>query len=317
MGKCLITRLNASVNRDDLPVLGKIRINVTGTNNTAHSSGITGTMEIGNSLLTWKGDGKCSINTYNNKKYFATTDKTSKGILFINDKYAVESIDISYAYGSNVSFEDINKYCKNITTLYLSNSEQDGDLASLRDLSQLKVLSISSSRVTGDLSKLQNLPNFTSINIGKTSVACHLSLFANSVNLANVDIANTSTTGDLSVLAALNNVRSINATGSRVTGDLSLFANKASLRLFNYWELLNTWNSDSLRPSSMSKITGAFKFKTASDTDNFLMNMAKCSDEDVTSKVWFFQSSHRTSASDAAVSTLQNAGYTLSQLITD
>ena len=34
-------------------------------------------------------------------------------------------------------------------------------------------------------------------------------------------------------------------------------------------------------------------------------------------RVWYFQNSHRTSASDAAVSTLQSAGYTLSQLITD
>lgn len=316
MEKCLVTKLNGSVNRDELPVLGKIRINIIGTNNTAQSSGVTGLIEIGNSSLTWKGDGKCSISS-NDKKYFASIDKTSKGILFIDDKYKVESIDTTFTYGSNVSFEDINKYCKNLTGLYLSNSEQEGDLAVLKDLCQLKVLHIDGSKITGDLSKLQNISNFTSINISKTSIVCDLSLFANSFNLTNVEVSDTPTTGDLSVLAALDNMRSITATSSGVTGDLSLFANKASFREFNYWQLLNTWNSESLRPSSMSKITGAFKFSTSADTDNFLKNMAKCSDEGVNSKVWFFQDSHRTSASDAAVSTLQSAGYTLSQLITD
>ena len=62
---------------------------------------------------------------------------------------------------------------------------------------------------------------------------------------------------------------------------------------------------------------GNIKFASASDTDNFIINMASCTDEGITDKAWYFQNSHRTSASDAAVSTLQNAGYTLAQLITD
>lgn len=317
MGKSLITRLNASINRDDLPVLGKIRINITGTDNTAHSSGVTGSMIFIGSSLTWKGTGKCAINTSDNITYYANIDKTSKGILFIDNKYKVKSIDTNYAYGSNVSFEDINRYCKEITSLHISNSEQDGDLSVLKDFSKLESLSIAGSKITGDLSKAQYLPNLKNISIAKTSISCDISIFANNVNLIYIDVSNTSSTGDLSVLAALNNIRYINATGTAITGSLYLFAKKASFRTFNYWELTNTWSSDSLRPSSMSKITGAFKFETATDTDNFLKNMAKCSDEDVEDKVWYFQNSHRTHDSDAAVSTLQNAGYTLSQLITD
>ena len=317
MGKSLITRLNASVNRDDLPVLGKIRINVTGTDNTAQSSGITGGMQINGSSLTWKGTGRCTINSSDNIKYYVNTDKTSKGILFIDNKYEVKSIETVWAYGANVNFEDINLYCKELTSLNISNSEQDGDLSALKDLSNLKGLYIGGTKVTGDLSNLPYLPNIGGIDISRTSISCDISIFANSVNLGNINVSNTSSTGDLSILAAFNNIAHIGATSSGITGDLSLFANKASLRTFNYWELENTWSSDSLRPSNMSKIMGAFKFKTAVDTDNFLKNMAKCSDEDVKNKTWYFQNSHRTSASDAAVSTLQNAGYTLSQLITD
>ena len=76
MGKSLITRLNASVNRDDLPVLGKIRINLTGTDNTASSSGVTGAININGSSLTWKGSGKCTINSSDKIQYYVGTDKT-------------------------------------------------------------------------------------------------------------------------------------------------------------------------------------------------------------------------------------------------
>lgn len=317
MGKSLITRLNASVNRDDLPVLGKIRINVTGTNNTAQQHGVSGTIVIKGSALTWKGTGKCTINTFDNITYQVGTDKTSKGILFVDDKYKVKSIDTTFAYGSNVSFEDINKYCKEIIGLNTSNSEQEGDLSVLKDISKLESLYIGGSKITGNLSTAPYLSNIKYIDISNSSVSCDMSIFANSANLSNINVSNTSSTGSLSVLATLNNIRSISARGTVITGDLSLFANKASFREFTYWELKSTWSSDSLRPSNMGKITGAFGFKTAVDTDNFLKNMAKCSDEDVKSKTWYFQNSHRTSASDAAVSTLQNAGYTLSQLITD
>lgn len=317
MGKCLITRLNASANRDDLPVLGKIRINVTRTDNTAQQYGVSGTIVIKGSTLTWKGTGKCTINTLDNITYQVSTDKTSKGILFVDDKYKVECIDTIFAHGSNVSFEDINKYCKEIIGLNVSNSEQDGDISVLKDISKLESLYISSTKITGDLSNAQYLPNIKSLDISNSSVSCDLSIFANCANLININVSNTSSTGNLSILATLNNIRSISAKSTVITGDLSLFANKASFREFTYWELKSTWNSDSLRPSSMGKITGAFGFKTAADTDNFLKNMAKCSDEDVKNKTWYFQNSHRTSASDAAVSTLQNTGFTLSQLITD
>lgn len=317
MEKSFITKLNSSTNRTDLPILGKIRINITGKSNSAQSSGITGSISIIGSPLTWTGSGKCAINTSNNVDFFISIDKDTKGLLYIDDKYNVTSIDTMWAYGANVLFEDINKYCKNITSLFLGNSEQEGDLSDLKDLGKLISIGVNGSKITGDVAKIRNILNLVKLNISGTSIACDLSYFTNCANLSYLNVSNTSTTGDLSTLVALDKLEDLSATGTGVTGDLSSFANKASLKQFNYWELSNTWNNDSLRPSNMSKITGAFGFATSADTDNFLKNMAKCSDEGVERKTWYFQNSHRTSASDAAVSTLQNAGYTLSQLITD
>ena len=317
MAKSLITKLNSSINRTDLPILGKIRINITGKSNSAQSSGITGSIYIDGSSATWNGEGVCEIKPSGDKKYFIKIDKNSKGILFIDDKYNFESIDTIWSYGANVCFEDINRYCKKLKVLNISNSEQKGDLSYLKDLSQLTSLSVQGSKITGDVSEIVEFINLEILGIKKTAVVCKLSDLTKFVNLRVINVSYTSTTGDLSTLVSLNNIESIDATSSGVTGDLSLFANKASLKLFNYWELSNTWNNDSLRPSNMSKITGAFGFATSADTDNFLKNMAKCSDEGVKNKTWYFQNSHRTSASDAAVSTLQSAGYTLLQLITD
>lgn len=317
MAKSLITKLNSSINRTDLPILGKMRINITGKSNSAQPSGITGSITIVGSPLTWKGSGKCIINSNDNTTFYIVADKDTKGLLYVDDKYNVTSIETSWAHGVNVLFEDINKYCKNITALSLGNSEQEGDLSVLKDLGKLVRIGVAGSKVTGDVAVFENILNLKVLDISKTSIACNLSYFTNSANLKILNVSNTSTTGDLSALVALDKLEIINATSSGVTGDLSLFANKASLKQFNYWELSNTWNNDSLRPSNMSKITGAFGFATSADTDNFLKNMAKCSDEGIENKMWYFQNSHRTSASNAAVSTLQNAGYTLSQLITD
>lgn len=317
MVKSLITKLNSSINRTDLPILDKIRINITGKSNSAQLSGITGLITIVGSPLTWKGSGKCTINSNDNITFYINTDKNTKGLLYVDDKYNVTSIDTMWAHGVNVLFEDINKYCKNITTLYLGNSEQEGDLSVLKDLGKLVKIRVEGSKVTGDVAIFENILNLEVLDISKTSIACDLSYFTNCTNLNFLNVMSTSTTGDLSALVGIDKLENLNATSSGVTGDLSLFAKKASLKIFNYWELLNTWNNDSLRPSNMSKITGAFGFATSADTDNFLKNMAKCSDEGVENKTWYFQNSHRTSASDAAVSTLQSAGYTLSQLITD
>ena len=91
MGKSLITRLNASVNRDDLPVLGKIRINVTGTDNTAQSSGVIGSIKIIGSALTWKGTGRCDINSAD--KMLKTVDNAQKYYEFYDCGYAVLKLE--------------------------------------------------------------------------------------------------------------------------------------------------------------------------------------------------------------------------------
>lgn len=318
MGKCLITKLNGSVGNTNLPVLGKIRVMFTGTDN-KNGASITGHLTLKGSTSTWKGDGTCNIDTPIGDSYYnVDPDKNAKGILLIDSKKDISSISSTWCYGTNVYFADINKYCTRLTNLDLSNTEQEGDLSEIADLSSLEHLSVMSSKVTGSFVNATYLQNLKSLNIHKNNkIVCNLSDLSSCFALEDLDIRESSTTGDLSALSTCIKLKSLATEGSGITGSISSLANIKSFTNYDSYSKPNTWSSSSLRPSSHPKIIGNIKFASASDTDNFLINMASCTDEGITHKYWYFQNSHRTSASDAAVSTLQNAGYTLAQLITD
>lgn len=318
MGKCLVTKLNGSVGNTDLPVLGKIRVMFTGTDNKSGNS-IAGNFTLKGSTSTWKGDGTCNINTpIGDSAYNVKPDKNAKGILLIDSKKDISYISSTWCYGTNVYFADINKYCAGLKNLDLSNTEQEGDLSEIADLSSLEYLSLGSSKVTGSFTNAAYLQNLNGLNINKNNkIVCSLSDLSSCFALENLDIRESSVTGDLSALSTCIKLKSLATEGSGITGSISSLANIKSFISYNSYSKPNTWSSSSLRPSSYPKIIGNIKFASASDTDNFLINMASCTDEGITNKYWYFQQSHRTSASDAAVSTLQNAGYTLAQLITD
>ena len=319
MGKCLITKFTGiSIDKTNLPVLGKIRVMFTGTDN-KNGVSITGHLALQGSTATWKGDGTCNIGTpIGDSLYNVDPDKNAKGILLIDSKKDISLISSTWCYGTKVYFSDINKYCSSLTSLLLSNTEQDGDLSEIADLSSLETLDVSSSKVTGSFANAAYLQNLKSLDISKNNkIVCSLSDLSSCFALENLDIRESSVTGDLSALSLCANLKSLASEGSGITGSISSLANIKSFINYNSYSKPNTWSSPSLRSSSYPKIMGNIKFASASDTDNFLKNMASCTDEGITSKAWHFQNSHRTSASDAAVSTLQNAGYTLSQLITD
>lgn len=317
MAKCFITRLKGSVTNDTLPILGAIRVNVIGEENLANT--ISGNLTFSGSKCNWKGTSGCTLPSYPDyelNRYNVVTTKEAKGLLLLTDKYSSKEIDTSYGYGACVKLSDLS-YCKNLYVLAISNSYQEGDLSEISDLN-LKSLNVAKSKITGSLDSLSKMTSLTNINITNTSISGDIANLAGNKNISLVNIENTHVYGNLSSLIGCSKISKIlSMNNSVVEGNLEDFANHANLIVFQSFGISNTWSSESLRPSNMPKIVVSSGFKTATDTDNFLKNMAKCSDEKITLKTFYFGNSHRTSASDAAVSTLQNAGYTLSQLITD
>lgn len=312
MGKCLITKMKGSVSGADLPVVGKIRIKLLGKTNDNNFNS-QGYLNVKNSNMEWAGEEKVvSEETGSYTIYFK---QPKSGVVYCSDKYNVTSIQTDWMYAANVKFEDLNKYCGNLTSLLLSNSGQTGDLSEIAGLI-LTRLSLSHSKVTGDITSLPNrfLLNYLNISNNKT-ISVNMQDLSICTGLTSLIMDNSMAAGDIANLSMLTNLEELNVKNTSVSGDLSSLAGLSKLYYFTNWNLQNTWSSQDLRPSSSKIISGEFRFATATDTDNFLINMAKCQAAD--RKQIFFQQSHRTSASDAAVSTLQGKGYTLSQLITD
>lgn len=312
MGKCLITKMKGSVSGADRPILGKIRIKLLGKTNDNNSNS-QGYIQVKNSNIEWAGeenvvelgDGVRTI-------YF---NQPKSGIVYCSDKKNVSEIITSWMYAADVKFEDLNKYCRNLTSLSLSNSGQTGDLSEIADL-KLTRLFLSHSEVTGDITSLPNryLLNYLDISNNKT-ISVNTQDLSICTGLTSLLLFDSMAAGDITNLSMLTNLEELTVNKTSVSGDLSSLAGLSKLYWFTNWYLQNTWSSQDLRPSSSKIISGEFRFATATDTDNFLINMAKCQASE--RKQIYFQQSHRTSASDAAVSTLQGKGYTLSQLITD
>lgn len=312
MGKCLITKMKGSVSGADLPVLGKIRIKLLDKTNDNNSNS-QGYIQVKNSNIEWAGDENViELGDGVRTIYFR---QPKSGIVYCSDKKNVSDIKTTYMYAADVKFEDLNKYCRNLTSLSLSNSGQTGDLSEIADL-RLTGLSLSHSKVTGDITSLPNRYLLTTLDISNNkTISVNTQDFSICTGLTNLNLIDSMATGDIANLSVLTNLEVLDVKSTSVSGDLSSLAGLSKLYYFTNWNLQNTWSSQDLRPSSSKIISGEFRFATATDTDNFLINMAKCQASD--RKLIYFQQSHRTSASDAAVSALQGKGYTLSQLITD
>lgn len=312
MGKCLITKMKGSVSGADLPVLGKIRIKLLDKTNDNHSNS-QGYIQVKNSNIEWAGEEKPVSNETGSYTIYFKQPKS--GIVYCSDKKNVSDIVTTWMYAADVKFEDLNKYCGNLTSLSLSNSGQTGDLSEIAGL-KLTRLYLSHSKVTGNITSLPNRYLLTYLDISNNkTISVNMQDLSICTGLTSLLLFDSMATGGIANLSTLTNLEKLLLKDTSVSGDLSSLAKLPNLYYFTNWVLQNTWSSQDLRPSSSKIISGQFRFATATDTDNFLINMAKCQESD--NKQIYFQQSHRTSASNAAVSTLQGKGYTLSQLITD
>lgn len=304
--------MKGSVSGADLPVLGKIRIKLLDKTNDNHSNS-QGYIEVKNSNIEWTGEE--NVTEMDNGVRVIYFRQPKSGIVYCSDKYNVTSIQTAWMYAADVKFDDLNEYCRNLTSLYLSNSGQTGDLSEIAGL-RLTKLNLSHSKTTGDITSLTNRYLLTSLDISNNkTISVNTQDLSICTGLTSLILFNSMATGDIANLSTLTNLEALNVKDTSVSGDLSSLAGLSKLYNFSNWNLQNTWSSQDLRPSNSKIISGQFRFATATDTDNFLINMAKCQTSEF--KEIYFQQSHRTSASDAAVSTLQEKGYTLSQLITD
>ena len=303
MNKCLVTKLSGVVDNPDLLRLGEIRIKVRKLNTEYEHRALTLSFSK-ETNITITGDGYFTDkNSVSNKGKQIVVPANTQTIVYIsNGDYDINIYNkydltffVDYAFGEvnapqksgfSINIEDF-KYSRNITRI--NTSEINGDIAAVKNLTNLTSLSMRLSNITGDISNLSSLTKLASAQLN--SVSGNI-LALNSTKLTNLIISNS----------------------GGLNGDLALLKKDFTyLGLENDKTSVFSWTSRAT-DANIYGIGG--NSIMSSNLDDVLNNLANCKNA-ITSttaswaKVISFTGT-RTSASDAAVEKLTGYGYTIS-----
>ena len=308
MNKCLVTKLNGSSNNPELLRLGEMRMKILKVSNpTEHTQCFS--LSVNKAItLEIVSDG-----------YF--TDKTLTENKGKNITLNVGANDIWVNGNSDVEIAILDKYSLTRITTYYQNELPNkiyGDniklnLSDLKYSNNLTILDLSYTQVSGDIANLKDCASFISLNLSNTQVSGDIANFKNLTLLTYLSLDNTKVSGNIGELSGLTKCTNISLKGSTFTGDLSLIP--SSCVFISFGNNKNTVLSWTSRPST-AKILAIEGNAKITNVDKMLRDQAQCNvGFNESSPSWYKAIScvgTRTSASDAAVQTLQSKGYTVS-----
>ena len=201
-----------------------------------------------------------------------------------------------------------------LTSISLSNTQVSGDIANLKNLTALTSISLSNTQASGDIANLKNLTALTSISIQNTQISGDIANLKNLTALTSINLYNAQVplTGDIGQLSTLSSCRSMSFKYSKLTGDLAILPSKLRYASFASDKgSVFTWSTR----QSTAKIIAIEGNARLTNIDKMLQDQAQCQVDFLPNDAaWFKMIScvgTRTSASDAAVATLQQKGYTV------
>lgn len=266
-------------------------------------------------------------NNISNKSIDIDDLKYSKGLKYLailNEKVS-GNIEV-LKYHSNIetliitNSPDLTGNIKNLTnilklkTLFLSNTSIEGDVASLTLLKASHV-NLSNTRFSGDIGNIAATNTIKILDLRNTSIHGNISGFSNINSLVKLSAYNLTTplVGNVDSLNTLNYLEEVSIEYSSLSGDLAQLPSTCRFASFNNSINTNfTWGNR----NSSAKIIAIEGKVNINNIDKLLQDQAKCQigfkDND---SIWYKTIrlyGTRTSASDAAVQTLQSKGYTIS-----
>lgn len=321
MNKCFITKLQGVVDNASLLKLGELRIGFSNKGNSSLIQSI-GIGVINPVSLEILGDGYFTdsngdTNLGKKKTFTASADSINilgTCVLSIIEKYNLTILSSS-SPNTNITYACIDdlKLSKALKKINLNYKEVEGDIASLENLTELKSISIMSSKVYGDIASLGKLKGLEYLNITDTKMTGNINFLSNFKELKNVLVSGPNITGNIDALNNNSKLAEFVATNTNITGDLAKLPE--SCYYVAITNASNTPFSWSTRSSS-SKIIAIQKRPKITGIDNMLQNQAQCQSAITSStdplRKAITATGTRTSASDAAVQTLQSKGYTVS-----
>jgi Leucine-rich repeat (LRR) protein len=326
MGKCLITKLNGSVQNDSLLRIGEFCIKVSKVESPTADSQKFSVRNAKDTQLRIIGNGYFTNETLSENKgkvmdiaantetlvYYSNGDYE----IVVSEKYSLGSFGVylSTSWGNfkgKLSFDiESLKYSPNITNLMLSDTQITGDISVLGKLTGLQILFLSNTQITGDISVLGKLTRLVHLKLSNTQITGDISVLGKLTGLTDIpSVMNTKVTGDISVYKNTK-TNQLQFKGTRVYGDLSVLPNNilwvqgdSNTGTFTWTGIKNRTNILALEKCKCNNI------------DAFLNDMATLEAKFIGEYIWYKTISligTRTSASDAAVQTLQSKGYTVS-----
>lgn len=328
MGKCLVTKLSGSVNTDKLLKLGEMRIEFNSVSAPSNKTqGITLqsakpiTLKIvGNGYFTDKTLTENKGNTLSILPNAITYIYVSNGDFYISisDKYSLTILSLfAEESGSDISVKNKTVYLDQIeystllTILRISSENIIGDIDSLKNLTFLVNLNMANLKnINGDIGSLKNLSSLQLLQTFGSNVTGDIASLKVLTSLKTLMTSNLR--GDVSALKPLTSLETLWLKNGNFYGDCAALSPVLSLISF----LTNTEKPSTLtwseRPSTscIMSIEGRPKMD---NIDKMLQDQAKCQTPSTASILKIIDViGTRTSASDAAVQTLQSKGYTVS-----
>ena len=242
--------------------------------------------------------------------YIYLLNNCAKGdISSLKDCYALSTLIINS--GTNI-YCDITslKRLTNLAAINLYGAKLNGNINSLSTLTKLTELNLfnnAGSDICGDIVSLSGLTSLTKINLYGAKVNGNIDSLSALTKLNNIVIQNLS--GSIDSLRNLSELVYLSINGGTFTGDLALLPSSCNFVSFNGDNgSILSWSNR----SSSAKILTIEGFPNITNIDKALQDEANCTAPDSVSKKVIEIKGSRTSASDAAVQTLQSKGYTVS-----
>lgn len=339
MGKCLVTKLNADINNTNILHLGEARIKIavdkTPDRQYLRISVLDDTdLEIiGDSYFTDSGFNANLGKTMKVKKtdgivtlYFKNADaeigiRNKYKILDLSFSGASKSVDLaSFAYTSSLNtinceytnvYGDISAF-KNLSIrqIYLSGAKIYGDIASLKKITSLTNLGMNDCPdVYGDLSNLSGLTNLTYLYFNLSGLTGSIDNLKELTELTSVNLENRNAkfTGSIESLSKMSALKSFTCNNAELTGDLAKIPVSCTFVNFSKSSSTFTWSA---RPAG-ANILSILGDSAISNVDEMLIDQSSREASKQSQKIISVKGS-RTSASDSAIQTLQQKGYTVS-----
>ena len=305
MAGCLVTTLKGVVNDDTLPYIGDFTLTLAGEKAQSFSDCPILNLTSTESFTVIAHDGNVtdsSGNPYGSEKVF------EKGTVSVGFSAETTSVTIRAKYKLTGISAPVNRYIKRYISLKNSDIQWQKQLTSLAVCGGLRSIGY-----TDDLSELikgrEKLRSLSIINLSQT---VDLNQLSKAVNLKSLSISETKLSGDIASLNAAQNLTTVYLAylPNKITGDLA----KAPpvLELLRIENSSSAFSWDSTRSSELMPFA-MMGVNLGTYVDAALNNLAQ-STKPFYSDTWpqtMRIKGTRTSASDAAVATLQAKGWTI------